>query len=122
MNFTFPWPYSPGEWLAWIGAALTMLFGILHLLVPQVLGTAPSSRGGSRSLLGGFYAGIGLSAILFAQPFTYAALCLGWALAALGQVFSILFDKGSATAKLPMLVGALFMAALPFLFLWGYVS
>jgi len=122
MEFAFPWPYSPGEWLAWTGALLTALFGILHLVMPGIAGALTFTHGGSRSLQGGFYAGIGLSALLFAQPLIYLALGIGWALAALGQLLSIVFDKGGVAGKLPWLAAMLFMAALPLVFVLGFVA
>jgi len=120
MDFALPWPYSPGEWLAWTGAALTALFGILHLIAPG-LAAAASAHGGSRSL-GGFYAGIGLSAILFAQPLIYLALGIAWGMAALGHLLSMVFDKGGFATKFPRLAASIFMAALPLVFVLGFVT
>jgi len=121
MEFAFPWPYSIGEWLAWTGAALTALFGILHLIAPGLAATAARTHGDSRSL-GGFYAGIGLSAILFAQPLVYLALGIAWTFAVLGQLLTMVFDKGGRAAKLPGLMACILMAVLPLLFALGFVT
>ncbi|WEX09957.1 DUF4345 domain-containing protein [Chelativorans sp. AA-79] len=123
MDFAFPWPYSPGEWLAWIGAALTALFGLANLIAPRLIlrAGAAADAGSTRALLGGFYAGTGLSAILFAQPLIYLALGIAWALAALGQALSLLFDKGSAVGKSARLAATLLMAALPLAFVLGFI-
>ena len=119
MDFVFPWPYSLGEWLAWTGAVLTVLLGLLHLIAPGIAGVAPSAH--SARALGGFYAGIGLSAIVFAQPLIYLAMGIGWALAALGQLLSLVFDKGSVAGKLIWLAATLLMAELPLAFVLGLV-
>ncbi|WP_309084171.1 DUF4345 domain-containing protein [Chelativorans sp.] len=118
MEIAFPWPYSPGEWLAWIGAALTALFGLVNLLAPRLGGIEGA---GSRALSGGFHVGIGLSAILFAQPLIYLALGIAWALAAVGQMLSVLFDRGGTVTKLLGFAAALLMAALPLSFAFGFV-
>jgi hypothetical protein len=125
MEFAFPWPYSPGEWLAWTGALLTVLWGLAGMLAPRLAFFASKGAAGvagARSIAGGFHVGIGISAILFAQPLIYLALGIGWALAALGQVLSILFDGGRTGAKAVSLLVMLVMAALPLAFVLGFVA
>ena len=36
MEFEFPWPLSQGEWLAWMSAAITVLFGLILLFAPRL--------------------------------------------------------------------------------------
>jgi hypothetical protein len=36
MEFSFPWPMSQGEWLAWGTAALTVFFGVVLLFAPRI--------------------------------------------------------------------------------------
>ncbi|WP_173934205.1 DUF4345 domain-containing protein [Chelativorans sp. Marseille-P2723] len=130
MDFVFPMPYTPGEWLAWAGAALTVLFGLVAMLAPRFLLRAlalqpipehAEALATPRSLLGGFYAGIGLSAILFSQPLIYMTLGFAWAFAAFGRALSILFDHGGSLIQWTSLAVTLLLAALPLLFVFGLV-
>lgn len=104
MELAFPWPISQGEWLAWICAAMTALWGLILLLAPRIAARVlrlqaapdhPEAVGELRATLGGFHLGIGLSAILFAQPLIYLTLGLCWALAAFGRFVSMLSDDGN---------------------------
>ncbi len=130
MNFVFPMPYSQGEWLAWGGALLTVLFGLVAMVAPRLSLRAlmlqparenPGAFAGQRSLFGGFYAGVGLSAILFAQPLIYLTLGVAWALAAFGRVLSMLSDGGNARFNWISLSIMLLLAALPLTFALGLV-
>lgn len=104
MELAFPWPISQGEWLAWSSAAVTALWGLILLLAPRIAARIlrlqaapdhPEAIGELRATLGGFHLGIGLSAILFAQPLIYLALGMCWALAAFGRFVSMLSDDGN---------------------------
>ena len=77
------WPASIGEWLAWASAIITIIFGLLLLLAPAFslkllrLQTAPGSPEAlseARGTMAGFYLGVGLCCILFAQPLLWLAL------------------------------------------------
>lgn len=130
MEFAFPWPYSQGEWLAWIAAAVTVLVGLLFLLAPRFAlgllrpdvsaGDAAMAAEG-RAMIGGFYAGFGLCAILFAQPLIYMTLGFAWAAAAFGRVVVILSGPRGAPANWLLLLASLVLAALPLAFAIGIV-
>jgi uncharacterized membrane protein HdeD (DUF308 family) len=34
MEFSFPWPMSQGEWLAWTSAVVTLALGLILFLAP----------------------------------------------------------------------------------------
>src|SRR5690606_4710548 len=104
MEFAFPWPWSQGEWLAWSSAAVTVLFGLILFFAPRLglrvlrLQTSPEhpeALSGARGTMAGFYLGLGLTCILFAQPMLYIALGASWALTAFGRVVSMLSDRGN---------------------------
>lgn len=130
MDLAFPWPYSPGEWLAWASAVCTILLGLAALLAPRValraLGVPASekssgARGILRAQVGGFYIGIGITAILFAQPLIYLALGMAWAIAALGRLVSMAADGGGMDAQVPGFLLAVLFAGLPLAFALGFV-
>lgn len=129
MAFTFPWPYSQGEWLAWSTAAFTVLLGLTLLLAPRfglrLLGVRYGRETGAtsvvRALLGGFPLGAGLTAIILAQPFIYLALGFSWAFAALGCLLSLAADGGGAVRGLLGFLATLVLAALPLAYALGFV-
>jgi hypothetical protein len=53
MELAFPWPTTNGEWLAWTAAALTALWGLVHLIAPRLAlraaGLSPCPTGRRRS-------------------------------------------------------------------------
>ena len=66
MEFSFPWPLSQGEWLAWGTAALTVFFGVVLLFAPgiafkllrlQPKPEHPEAIAEARSTMAGFYLG-----------------------------------------------------------------
>lgn len=131
MNFAFPWPYSHGEWFAWGAAIVTILLGTAFMLFPRSSLRGAGVRVGRdeaaalgliRSLFGGFAAGIGLSAVLLAQPLLYAALGFGWALAALGRIISILVDGDNHRPGWIGLVMAVLLAFFPLAFAFGLLA
>ena len=130
MEFSFPWPFSQGEWLAWSSAAVTVLFGLILLFLPgvslrimrlQPSDLRPSAVGEARSTMAGFYLGVGLCCILLAQPFLYMALGISWLFTAFGRLVSILSDRGSTFYNWFSLVLELVLAALPLVFVFGLV-
>ncbi|MDZ5699405.1 DUF4345 domain-containing protein [Chelativorans sp. M5D2P16] len=130
MNFAFPWPYSQGEWLAWGAAAFTIFLGLVAMFAPRLALRAlrlaamegrPDALAASRAQLGGFYIGVGASAILFAQPLIYLTLGLSWALAAFGCIVSMMSDRGNTLRNWGGLALMLALAALPLAFALGFV-
>lgn len=131
MELAFPWPMSEGEWLAWSSAAVTALWGLVLLLAPrlsmralrlQAVPDHPEAVGEVRATLGGFHLGVGLSAILFAQPLIYLALGLCWALAAFGRFVSMLSDDGNNPYNWVRLAIEGVLGALALAFALGFVA
>ena len=131
MEFSFPWPMSNGEWMAWGSAAVTVFFGLLLLFLPGLslrmlrLRTAdnhPEAVSEARSTMAGFYLGVGLCCILLAQPLLYMALGFSWLLTAFGRVVSMLSDRGNTVFNWVSVVVELALAILPLLFAFGFVA
>ena len=131
MELSFPWPMSQGEWLAWISAAVTVLLGVFFLFAAgtglkalrlQTAPAYPQALAEVRGRVAGFYLGLGLSAILLAQPLIYMALGFSWAFTAFGRLVSMLSDGGGRLYNLVMLIVEVMLAALPLLFAFGLVS
>ncbi|HEY4193488.1 MAG TPA: DUF4345 domain-containing protein, partial [Mesorhizobium sp.] len=69
MEYSFPWPMSQGEWLAWSSAVVTVLLGLLLFLAPgisfrvlrlQAKPEKPAAIAEARGRMSGFYLGVGL--------------------------------------------------------------
>ena len=114
------WPGSTGEWLAFVSAAVTVLFG--------VLGTFAYFRFKLRTRTPGFGIGVGLAALVLAQPLVYLALGAGLAFSALGQFVSLLVTWRELASQ-PLrragevggFIGLVLLAAGPLLFALGYI-
>lgn len=126
----FYWPTSQGEWMAWSSAAVTILFGLMCLFAPrlsfrilrlQTLPDHPEAISESRATIAGFYLGIGLCAVLFAQPLIYLALGAGWAFTAFGRIISMLSDRGVTLFNFVSVAIEATLAALPLLYGLGLV-
>ena len=131
MELAFPWPVSQGEWLAWSSAAVTALFGVFMLFAPrlalrllrlQPVPDHPEAVGEIRGAFGGFYLGIGLCSILFAQPLVYLALGLCWATAAFGRFVSMLSDRGNTLYNWVRLLLEAVLGGLALVFALGLVA
>lgn len=130
MEFSFPWPMTNGEWLAFGSAAVTVLFGILLLFFPRLSLRAlrlqpteahPEAVAEARATMSGFYLGTGLSAILFAQPFLYIALGASWLFTAFGRVVSMLSDRGNTLYNWISLILELALGLLPLAFVFAVI-
>ena len=131
MELGFPWPVSNGEWLAWASAAVTVAFGLLMFFAPRIalrvlrLQTTeahPEAVAVSRATMAGFYLGVGLCALLLAQPFIYMTLGLCWLFTAFGRIVSMLSDRGNTLYNWVSLVLELGLAMLPLGFAFGLVQ
>lgn len=132
MEFEFPWPLSQGEWLAWISATVTVLFGLLMFFAPGLtlrilrLRTRedhPEAVAESRATMSGFYLGLGLCCLLLGnQPFLYMALGLSWAFTAFGRIVSMLSDRGNTLYNWISLVLEIVLAAMPLAFALGLIA
>lgn len=130
MELAFPWPMTNGEWLAWGSAAATVVFGLLMFFAPRItlrilrLQTTeahPEAVAESRATMGGFYLGVGLCALLLAQPFIYMTLGLSWLFTAFGRIVSMLSDRGNTLYNWVSLVLELVLALLALVFALGLV-
>ncbi|MBU4529887.1 MAG: DUF4345 family protein [Hoeflea sp.] len=126
----FYWPSTQGEWLAWSSAAVTVVFGLMLLFAPRTslrilrLQTAPDhpeALSEARGTMAGFYLGVGICALLFAQPLIYLALGAGWAFTAFGRIVSMLSDRGVTGFNLVSVAIEIVLAALPLLYGLGLV-
>jgi hypothetical protein len=124
-------PQSLGEWLAFASAAITVLFGVFCLLFARTTLTilrlqtrpeSPEALSESRATMAGFYLGLGASAILLAQPLVYLALGAGWGFTAFGRLVSMVVDRGFTPFNFGSLVLEIVLAALPLLYVFGYVG
>jgi uncharacterized membrane protein HdeD (DUF308 family) len=127
MEFYFP--TELGEQLAFCSAAFTALAGFVMMFAPgqalrllglEARGGRPEGFGEARSM-GGFYLGFGLSAVMLAQDWIYMALGASFVMAAFARVISILSDKGSNLVNYLLLVVQIALAALPLLYVFGFV-
>jgi len=66
-------PASPGEWLAWLSALVTVLFGVVLLAAPRLslrllrlrtVEAHPEAVAEARATMAGFYLGIGVAALV----------------------------------------------------------
>ncbi|MFH1795677.1 MAG: DUF4345 family protein [Pseudomonadota bacterium] len=130
MEFAFPWPFSQGEWLAWSSAVITVLFGLILFFAPglslrllrlQTTPEHPEALAEARATMSGFYLGLGLCCILFAQPMLYIALGVSWALTAFGRIVSMMSDRGSTLYNWVSVAVEIVLAALPLAFAFGLV-
>jgi len=131
MEFAFPWPMSEGEWMAWAVAAFTLLFGLMMLFAPgltyrllriQARPDHPEAVAEGRATMSGFYVGVGLAAILLAQPLIYLTLGLCWALTAFGRIVSMLSDDGNTLYNWVWLVIEAALAGLVLAYALGFVA
>ena len=126
----FYWPATQGEWLAWFSALITILFGLMLLFAPRLslrilrLQTAPDhpeAVSEARGTMAGFYLGVGICAMLFAQPLIYLALGGGWAFTAFGRIISMMSDRGVTLYNLVSVVIEILLAAAPLLYGLGWI-
>lgn len=123
-------PTSPGEWFAWASGVVTVLFGITGLVLPrtclrmmrlQPRPRYPDAIAEGRSSIAGFYIGVGVSAILLAQPLVWMALGAGWAMTAFGRLISVLADRGFTAYNLVSLLIEVVLAVAPLAYAFGYM-
>ena len=126
----FYWPTTQGEWLAWSSALVTILFGLLLLFAPrlslrilrlQTLPDHPEAVSEARATMAGFYLGVGICAMLFAQPLIYLAIGAGWAFTAFGRIISMMSDRGVTFFNLVSVVIEVLLAAGPLLYGLGWI-
>ncbi|KQY25998.1 DUF4345 family protein [Rhizobium sp. Root482] len=123
-------PTETGEFLAFCAAVATAAIGIVFLFAPGLafralgLDLREGRRGGyaeARSVMGGFPLGLGLAAVLLAQPMVYLALGAAFALAAFGRILSMLSDGGNTLVNWAYLLVQIVLAGLPLAYVFGFV-
>lgn len=126
----FYWPSSSGEWLAWCSAVITIVFGLLLFFAPRYslgllrLRTSPDhpeAVAEVRGTMAGFYFGLGISCILFTQPFLYLALGASWGFTAFGRLVSMMIDRGNTLFNRISIIIELLLAVLPLAYVFGYI-
>lgn len=124
-------PTSQGEWLAWTVAVITLLFGLILMFAPglslKVLRlSAPELRpyalSSVRATIAGPYIGVGVSCLLFAQPFLWMALGCVWGFVLFGRLVSMMSDKANGFYNWIAVVLELALAAAPLLFVFGFIA
>jgi len=129
MEFSFPWPMSQGEWLAWSSAVVTVALGLVLFLAPglgfrllrlQAHPDKPEAIAEGRSRFAGFYLGLGLTAVLLAQPLLYMALGFSWLFTAFGRMLGMMSDGANTPYNWAALIVDLALAALPLAFAFGF--
>ncbi|WP_296098836.1 DUF4345 domain-containing protein [uncultured Agrobacterium sp.] len=128
MEFYFP--TELGEQLAFGAAVLSSLIGLLVMFAPMItfrlfgLQVTGERRDGLvliRSSLAGLYLGLGVSALLLAQPMVYLAFGAAFALSVFGALLSILSDGGATLRNLLLMVVHVVLAAFPLMYVFGLV-
>jgi len=124
LDLVFPWPASPGGWLAFLSAALTAVIGVAVLVSArnQERGDPLSILVHSRSLLASFLLANGLGCILLDQPLGYLVLGAAWSLAALARLIAMAVYRRAGAGELAVTVVAAALAALPLAHVLGYVQ
>ncbi|OLP56151.1 DUF4345 domain-containing protein [Rhizobium rhizosphaerae] len=123
-------PHDTGEFIAFCAALITMVLSLPFLFAPgfslKLLGLMPrEGRRGTyaeaRSTLGGFPLGLGLAAVLLAQPMVYLALGAAYALAAFGRLLAILSDDAGTLANWLLFILQLGLALAPLAYVFGFL-
>ena len=127
----FYWPATPGEWLSFLSAAVTIFFGVMLLVFPrwslrllrlQTFPDVPEAVAEARGTMAGFYLGLGICCILFAQPFLYMALGVSWAATAFGRAVAMVLDRAITPYNWISLAIELALAAAPLAYVLGYLA
>lgn len=126
----FYWPVSQGEWLAWASALTTIVFGLVFLFAPRMAfrliritthPNHPEALAEGRGTMSGFYLGLGICCILFAQPMLWVALGVSWGFTAFGRLISMLSDNGNNAFNWIAIAIEIMLAALPLAFAFGFI-
>lgn len=128
MDFYFP--TSNGEGAAFASALATILFGLILMFAPRfslrllrlkTLPNHPEAISEARATMAGFHIGVGLCAILLAQPLLYLALGAGWLFTAFGRIISMMSDRGNTPFNWIALIVSGTLAAFPILYALGMI-
>ncbi|RFC62066.1 DUF4345 domain-containing protein [Fulvimarina endophytica] len=130
MQFSIPTDL-PGL-LPFCAAAVTVLLGLFALFAPgltlralrlQPRETRPEAIGEPRSVIAGFWLGVGIVALLFFdQMFIQLCLGAGWLMSGFGRFVSILSDDGSTFVNWITCILMLLLAFAALAPAFGFVS
>ncbi len=110
VGFNFVMPGGPlVDWVIFLVALLTLLLGLISLILPavglKILKLQPNAaksfgKGQTRGVLAGFYIALGLTCLVYSDPFIakqFAAIILAeaWLLTGIGRFLSIIVDRGA---------------------------
>ena len=122
---------STGEWLAF-AVPPSRCFRLFCLLLPRTRFQScgcrldpnrPEALSEAARTMAGFYLGLGLSAVLLAQPLVYLALGAGWAFTAFGRLISIMpGSRPPLPSTWVAVCWKLMLAGLPLLSAFGFVG
>jgi hypothetical protein len=110
------------DWLAPLGAWLTLALGMFGLLAPmhaaRLVGLTPRDRLGVselRATYGGLFIGLGLACLVWPSPTTFIAAAMAWTGAGLARLLSIAVDRNLsrlnvAGVMVELLLGSLLWA------------
>ena len=126
----FVLPQTTGEWLAWLVAFSCLIVGLCLMLLPKKLmifvgmGDSTESTGALSEIRGPFagaFVGIGLAAILFAQPLVYAALGLMLFFMVVGRFLGFLLDRSLDRKRAALTIAEAIMAYFPLAYAFGII-
>jgi hypothetical protein len=127
MELTLPWPTTTGEALAFASAVAAILAGLAALVLPGIsagLTGEPRDRAAAAAALraaSGFPIGLGIAAVMLAQPLLYLALGAGWLFAAVGRAAALAADRTAYGLGLLRLALDILFAVLPLAYAFGYL-
>jgi hypothetical protein len=105
--------------LQWIAAAATVLTGLFSLFFPRsVQGftglRADSGRGITeiRTVLGGFFAGLGLATLMVNNSTAFLVLGIGYLVMAVVRAVSILVDRSVETSNIISLIAEIILGVI----------
>ncbi|MDY8110096.1 DUF4345 domain-containing protein [Fulvimarina sp. 2208YS6-2-32] len=130
MQFTVP-TELPGL-LPFGAACVTVFLGLIALFAPGLLlralklqphDTRPSAIGEPRSMMAGFWLGVGIVALFFFdQMFIQLCLGAGWLMSGFGRFVSILSDDGASLLNWVILLVMLALAGAALAPALGFIS
>lgn len=107
------------DWLPRIGAALTIVLGLVGFFKPQLITDgqqitlgSPMALSEARVVFGGLHLGAGIMALLLHDNAIYMTLGAAWACGLLARLYSMVADGTSLQQSLPGIVVDTVMALL----------
>jgi hypothetical protein len=99
------------EWLPRVAALITMLIGLAGFFKPTLITDgceielkSAKALSEARAVFGGILVGVGLTALILADPNVYLALGVGWSGATLARFVSMAMDGSTIQESIPPIV------------------